>query len=425
MQKPIPPTAITTHDLDSSSSSSSITLNQKCCICHDMVIIPTRPICFKCSSRDRWSSKTCYTYLRICMNCADEYFQLTKKASDRKRDIKCLICQETMDATKNNRNTTYEIDFLFMRCLPTRLVECPFCHIWSGDLNSELYRHVITDCTRFTWECSCGQTYNKNTRLNHVRLCSKYSTCRDCDQRILSTLLSRHMLQDHKCSLCCSCRIYVPLETMSDHILNKCDERLVCCDICMGLIRMRYFNVHLQNHYTEVCKRIRTLSMNLDNERERLSHLLDICSQSNIRLPYDSSHPNLPAPQRSIISQEDSSDHEEESTETTTSRLNTNRPNTPEPFTVIFDSVTRSESTESTEEESTTPSSTSPVDADADVGVRGEYNLTTITSWERLQEWLRSQSDTLLFSDSSVAGPLPVGGDSKDAEDDVEEEEIA
>jgi hypothetical protein len=142
-------------------------------------------------------------------------------------------------------------------------------------------------------------------------------------------------------------------------------------------------------------------------------------------LPYDSSHPNLPAPQRSIISQEDSSDHEEESTETTTSRLNTNRPNTPEPFTVIFDSVTRSESTESTEEESTTPSSTSPVDADADVGVRGEYNLTTITSWERLQEWLRSQSDTLLFSDSSVAGPLPVGGDSKDAEDDVEEEEIA
>lgn len=405
MQKPIPPTAVTTHDLDSSSSSSSITLNQKCCICHDMVIIPTRPICFKCSSSDRWSSKTCYTYLRICMHCADEYFQLTKKASGRKRDIKCLICQETMDATKNNRNTTYEIDFLFMRCLPTRLVECPFCHIWSGDLNSELYRHIITDCTRFTWECSCGQTYNKLTRHDHVRQCSKYSTCRDCDQRILSILLSRHMLQDHKCSLCCSCRIYVPLETMSDHILNKCDERLVCCDICMGLIRMRYFNIHLQNHYTEVCKRIRTLSMNLDNERERLSHVLDICSQSNIQLPHDSFQPLLQnTPHRSFISQEESSDTH-----------NTDRPNTPEPFTVIFDSVTSSDSTESTEEESSTPSSSPPEDAP------GTYNLTTITSWERLQEWLRSQSDTLLFSDP----PIAVGGDSKDPEDpeDPEDEE--
>ena len=411
MQNPVPPTTTTTPpDLDS-SSSSSITLNQKCCICHDMVVIPTRPICFKCSSSDRWSSKTCYTYLRICMHCADEYFQLTKKASGRKKDIKCLICQETMDATKNNRNTTYEIDFLFMRCLPTRLVECPFCHVWSGDLNSELYRHIITDCTHFTWECSCGQTYNKNTRQDHVRLCSKYSTCRDCNQRILSTLLSRHMLQDHKCSLCCSCRIYVSLETMSDHILNKCDERLVCCDICMGLIRMRYFNVHLQNHYTEVCKRIRTLSMNLDNEKERLSHLLDICSQSNIRLPHDSFHPLLHStPLRSITAQEESSEHEEEPTETTTS--NTNRPNTPEPFTVIFDSVNGSESTESTEEESTSPSSSTPPAI-----VPGEYNLTTISSWERLQEWLRSQSDTFLFSDP----PIHVGGDSKDPDEEEEE----
>jgi hypothetical protein len=122
-------------------------------------------------------------------------------------------------------------------------------------------------------------------------------------------------------------------------------------------------------------------------------------------LPHDSFQPLLQnTPHRSFISQEESSDTH-----------NTDRPNTPEPFTVIFDSVTSSDSTESTEEESSTPSSSPPEDAP------GTYNLTTITSWERLQEWLRSQSDTLLFSDP----PIAVGGDSKDPEDpeDPEDEE--
>ena len=269
-------------------------LETHCCICRDLLIIPVRPICFSCSHLDHWSQKSCYTYLRICMKCADHYFQLHLPLPQRKQYIRCLICTETMNPTKMHRNNIYEIDFLFMRCMPTRDVDCPFCNAWHGDLNNDLYRHIINDCTHFSWECVCGCVYTNPTRQQHLESCSKHSTCRECRKRILTTSMTRHMLNEHKYSLCCSCRMYVLLDHMSDHILHRCDERLVCCDVCMGLIRNRLFRFHIRNHYTEITAKIRSLTMNLEIEKERLVSVLEIMNENTITTPTPAANTVVP-----------------------------------------------------------------------------------------------------------------------------------
>ena len=278
------------HLMDSISNPTTTTpdppesLDVNCCICRDLLVIPVRPICFSCTMTDRWSQKSCYTYLRICMRCADEYFQLHKPPTQRKKSIRCLTCAETMNPTKMHRNNIYEVDFLFMKCMPTRVVDCPFCNQWTGDLQNDLYRHIVHECPSFSWECVCGAIYTQPTRQDHIDRCSRYSTCRECRQRVLASGLTRHMLHDHRFSLCCSCRAYVPLEEMSEHILHRCDERLVCCDICMGLIRMRLFQVHLRTHYHEITTRIHTLNVSLETEKERLTTVLDMFQENGISL---------------------------------------------------------------------------------------------------------------------------------------------
>ena len=260
-------------------------LDVHCCICRDPLVIPVRPICFSCSMTDRWSQKSCYTYLRICMKCADEYFQLDKPPSQRKKSIRCLTCTETMNPTKMHRNNIYEVDFLFMKCMPSSNdLPCPFCHEWDGTVQDDLYRHIVTECPAFSWECVCGAVYTQPNRMDHLRQCSRHSTCGECNQRILTTNLNRHMLHDHRFSMCCSCRTHVPLDDMSDHILHRCEERLVCCDICMGLIRMRLFHVHLLNHYQEITSNIRTLTLNLETEKERLHTVLDMFQENGISM---------------------------------------------------------------------------------------------------------------------------------------------
>ena len=135
--------------------------------------------------------------------------------------------------------------------MTSRTVECPYCHLWAGDLNTELYNHLIIGCSAFLWECECGEHYTIASAEHHIRSCSKYCQCEDCGTPVLMTQIGKHMMDSHHKTMCCSCREFVLMETMTNHILDKCMERLVCCDICMGLIRMRFFHKHLFNHYKD------------------------------------------------------------------------------------------------------------------------------------------------------------------------------
>ena len=258
-----------------------------CCICFDSLVIPVRPICFSCTTtadKDRWYTKSCYTYLRICIRCADRYFQLDRETANRDHVVKCLICPATVDPSTLTRNTAYEIDFLYMRCMISRTVECPYCHMWAGDLNTELYNHLIIGCTAFLWECVCGEHYTIASAEDHMRSCSKYCHCEDCDAHVLMTQIGKHMMDVHQKSMCCSCRQFVHIEGMTNHILEKCPERLLCCDICMGLIRMRFFQKHLLNHYKDSIERIHSTTITLDSEKERLTNIMSICEQYDIPL---------------------------------------------------------------------------------------------------------------------------------------------
>lgn len=261
-----------------------------CCICFDGLVIPVRPICFSCTTTvdaDRWCTKSCYTYLRICIRCADRYFQLDRETIKRDNVVKCLICPETIDPSTLTRNTAYEIDFLYMRCMTSRTVECPYCHMWAGDLNTELYNHLIIGCSAFLWECVCGEHYTIATAEQHIRSCAKYCYCDDCGTPVLMTQIGKHMMDTHHKTMCCSCREFVLMEAMTNHILDKCMERLVCCDICMGLIRMRFFHKHLVNHYKDSLERIHSTTITLDSEKERLANIVTLCERYNVRLDLD------------------------------------------------------------------------------------------------------------------------------------------
>lgn len=254
-----------------------------CCICFDDLVIPVRPICFSCcTGEDRWRNKWCYTFLRICIHCADTYLQLDREASLRQPTVKCLICPKTVDPSTLTRATAYEIDFLYMQCLPTRTITCPYCRVWTGDLNTQLYNHIMLMCEAFLWECTCGVQYTMPTAEAHIRMCSHYSRCKDCDEHLLLTQMGRHMLRTHHKTLCCSCRMFIAVDGMTDHILNQCPERLVCCDVCMGLIRMRFFKKHLLNHYHESLRCIQTALTRLETEKTKLQQIVEMCDQHNI-----------------------------------------------------------------------------------------------------------------------------------------------
>jgi len=72
---------------------------------------------------------------------------------------------------------------------------------------------------------------------------------------------------------------------MTQHIINDCPERLICCDICMSLVRMRFFKEHVISHYSECRGKIRRLEGSLLTESQRLTNITTMCGSHAIDIP--------------------------------------------------------------------------------------------------------------------------------------------
>jgi len=277
-------------------------LNGVCCICYELLVIPVKPVCFSCVSTTQFNQlgKNCYSYTRICMRCADSFFQLDKPVNERKTTVKCLICSCKVNPSRLTRSTAYEIDFLFMRSIPNHDMSCPYCSSWKGSGNDELYHHISNDCDLFKWECPCGDLFTRQTLSEHQTTCPRHTTCSVCGQRVSDMSLTQHMSDNHGMTMCCSCRQFIALSSMTQHIINDCPERLICCDICMSLIRMRFFKEHVISHYSECRGKIRRLEGSLLTENQRLTNITTMCGNHGIDVPDEETTP-LPIENATII----------------------------------------------------------------------------------------------------------------------------
>lgn len=266
-------------------------LDGVCCICYECLVIPVKPTCFSCASSSSHQfnqlGKNCYSYTRICMKCADAFFQLDKPTDDRKATVKCLLCPCKVNPSRLTRSTAYEIDFLLMRRMPDRIISCPYCNAWEGSGCDALYQHISNECDCFGWECPCGDIFTRRTMADHRMTCSRHTTCTVCNERISDVSLSRHMTDEHAMTMCCSCRQFIALSGMTQHIMHDCPERLICCDVCMSLVRMRFFTDHVIGHYTESHNKIRRLEGSLLTEKQRMTNIMSMCSNHGIEVPED------------------------------------------------------------------------------------------------------------------------------------------
>lgn len=279
-------------------SSDHDIFHQKCCICFEDVLLPVRLKCFSCCEQHMFlyttttqtvNMKSCYTYLRVCMYCADMYFQFLKPPSERVFHIKCLICPETTNPRRLTREKAYEMDFLYMKCLGRRQTECPYCHVDLGVVShDEVYEHITQQCEEFMILCFCHLPYRRANARDHIMTCSSYKQCDLCVTTPLTVFVPKegfeqHMISCHKRILCRSCHEYVDIEGMTHHILNECRERLMCCDICMNLVRWCMFEKHILRHYHDSRTKLTSLRIQRQLECENLSNVTSIMRFYNIQ----------------------------------------------------------------------------------------------------------------------------------------------
>jgi len=242
-----------------------------CCICLETIVIPVEPTCFQC--RDNNNEISCFSMKRVCLLCLENFLELHKNRYERSIKKKCMFCPTTCNLHQCTKQKTFRADYLMMD-KDERIISCPFenCPVRSSS-HLKVARHVFQECPYYNIECECGHVCPRADMAEHYRGCEKYKTCEYCSKAVLESELPRHMYYDHDKTKCFTCHEYINMNSLSDHILTECQERLVTCEICSTFIRIKNFKNHLRRHIVEITKNVQSIRAKLREEENAYQHI--------------------------------------------------------------------------------------------------------------------------------------------------------
>lgn len=222
-------------------------MNLECTICLENVFIPVELLTFPCSKNNRIN---CYSFHRICEKCAIHFLELDKQNSDRKKEIKCLFCDEKINPQLLTQKP-YKKDFLLMS-MDNKIYNCQYCEFKGKHL--EMNNHLETVCMNYPLECLCGIKDKRVVILSdeHKITCSFYKMCFVCQSLFPVHEFNNHLLTIHSMYECNVCG-KPTIKDILDHIQNECSHRIIHCNHCSSNVIAYTYLDHLIDH-TRDCK---------------------------------------------------------------------------------------------------------------------------------------------------------------------------
>jgi len=254
--------------MEETSNNNSLDV---CCICLENITIPVEPMCFQCKDQDN-GGMSCFSMKRLCLVCLENYLELRKHRAERSIKKKCLFCPKITHMHQTPKNKTLRVDYMIMDKDHT-IKKCPMPECLFESTHIQVAKHIFSDCPSYFVECECGFTCMRKNMSSHYRVCDKHHICDICDCNVLQDDLPRHMYYEHDKTKCFTCHQFITMSDLSDHIIAKCPERLITCDICSSFIRYKLFKNHLRRHIVDVSKNVQVIKNKLREEEYAYQHI--------------------------------------------------------------------------------------------------------------------------------------------------------
>lgn len=242
-----------------------------CCICLGHILVPVEPVCFQCKDQDD-GKMSCFSMKRLCLTCLEDYLDLYKHRYERPMKKKCLFCPKITYLHQTPKNKLFRVDYLWMD-KDASVRKCPMEGCGFQDTHIKVAKHIFSDCPYYYMECECGFISMRKTMDDHYKVCEKFTFCPLCHVFILKTELAQHMYYEHDKTKCFTCHQFINMNDLSVHIISKCPERLVTCEICSTFIRYKLLKNHLRRHVVEIRKNIQTIKNKLHEEETTFHHI--------------------------------------------------------------------------------------------------------------------------------------------------------
>lgn len=242
-----------------------------CCICLEPILIPVEPVCFHQDD----GKLTCFSMKRLCLTCIENYLDLYKHRHERPMKKKCLFCPNITYLQQTPKNKLFRVDYLLID-KDTTVRTCPMLDCQYKDIHLKVARHVFTDCPYYHIECECGYTFMRKDMNDHYKICEKFTVCSVCKVNLLKDGLAQHMYYEHDKTKCFTCHNFVNMNDLSIHILSKCPERLITCEICSTFIRYKLLKNHLRRHVVEINKDVQNLKNKLKEQEIMFQRIQEI-----------------------------------------------------------------------------------------------------------------------------------------------------
>lgn len=250
-------------------------MHLECLICHELVRVPVRFLCWPCVSKQ--GQPKCNSMTRVCITCARHYLELNQPRDERTPQRKCLTCPAIVRLSRLCAKNAYEKDYLLMSMDSRTDIPCPRedegC-FFTGNQN-ELDRHLQSHCAfRTKWCQYCTTLYKAN--VNHASQCRGHTMCTMCTSYVPSIKLVEHKQEVHGIWTCYECKASVSVENRNQHCREECPERFVSCEICHMGIKAKKYNTHCLQHVVTMSQEIQVASQLLRTRTEQLEKLVKI-----------------------------------------------------------------------------------------------------------------------------------------------------
>lgn len=259
--------------------SLPLEIDLKCPLCLETCCVPVELTCFPCFSL---TSVHCYSFTRLCFQCAVSWLQLHLVPSQRpSSSLKCLYCEERVVPSQIEAKTGFRIDFFLSARhggesdetgpdVEWRCGACPETFPTRRGLED----HVLSRCEHtYRHLCPCG-TYYASVATDHP--CTR---CVQCNEFIAVTKKARHDEEQHPGHFCHQCHQFVQSRP-HHHQSTECIARHVVCDFCGLSFEAIHFVDHLLSHLEESNERSRCLADVLNKEQQLRQCILRKCCTS-------------------------------------------------------------------------------------------------------------------------------------------------
>lgn len=248
-----------------------------CCICLENILIPVEPVCFQCKDQDD-GKMSCFSMKRVCLSCLESYLDLHKHRYERPMKKKCLFCPKIAYLHQTPKNKLFRVDYLCMD-KDTMVRKCPMAGCDFQDSHIKVAKHIFSECPLYHIDCECGFSCMRRDMNEHYKICDKFTFCSLCHVFIVKAELAQHMYYEHDKTKCFTCHQFINMNDLSLHILSKCPERLITCEICNTFIRFKLLKNHLRRHVVEISKNVQMIKNKLREEESSFHHIQKLINQ--------------------------------------------------------------------------------------------------------------------------------------------------